>query len=308
MNHVSGSTNQQVLEQVVDERQVEPGHDAAGEGAREHRRDDGGGHAVARAHAAGEILGQADQHHRHRRQRQRQLREATWPRPYARTTASVAAQAMTTTMPPSREVGTPCSFCTPWGSSWPNAARVNRQRHQDAGAGCGNDEGPPIDQFRAVRRSGRILPGEAPVWHTAARREYRSIVVRKCPHLGAMRSRKNPAANPAHSPRSPHMWRSVADNRRPDEPVDCGSAVRPMVRRCFHRSECPSASMSPSRWHPPRHLQRWLTQWRHSVIVRYIHRIYSRNCHDRPRSGNGVTARPLDSSRRAGRGANRVRP
>jgi hypothetical protein len=27
---------------------------------------------------------------------------------------------MTTTMPPRREVGTWCSFCTPWGSSWPN--------------------------------------------------------------------------------------------------------------------------------------------------------------------------------------------
>ena len=109
-------------------------------------------------------------------------------------------------------------------------AHVNRQRHQDAGAGCGNGERPPIDQVRAVRRSGRILPGVAP-WHNLGPHGIAINCSLKVPSSGAMRNAKNPAANTAHSPRSPHGWRCAADNRRPDDPVNCGSAVRWMERR-----------------------------------------------------------------------------
>jgi len=53
----------------------------------------------------------------------------------------------------------------------------------------------------------------------------------KMPPSGATRSRKNPAANPPHASRSPHVWRFVADNQRLDELADYGSTVRPMERR-----------------------------------------------------------------------------
>ncbi len=229
MNHVNGSTNQRYLQQIVDQRQVEPGHDAARIGAREHRRDDGGGHPVARAHAAGEILGQAEQHHRNRRQRQRQRHGAMWPRPNARNTASVAAQAMTMTMPPRREVGMTCSFCTPWGSSWPIArARIASGIRMPAQA-AETTKGHQSIKF--APSEGRVGSGRArhlrPRRHGLPRIESENAFVRRCANP------EQSCSDPAHSSR-PHVWPRTASDSSAFTARRLGSSPAMVValRRC----------------------------------------------------------------------------